>query len=126
MGHFNLNLCHLGEIEIKEMIEKFLDGKLSASEIELKILNSNLIIDGIESSIEGILTQPLIAKYHEITGKSIMHDLTKAYPPQIDRFICLLKAIENQKDVEYYYSEYWKNNIPKDAKITKVPDDAIF
>lgn len=42
------------------MIEKILNGKLSANDIELKLVNSNLSKTGIGNSIEyDLLIQPL-------------------------------------------------------------------
>lgn len=110
---------------LEQLIEQFLNGEISANDVELKLKSIHDINFG-DSREYAIYTKPLNRKYLEVTGKGILFDLTKSYPPYLDCVICLCKAIENKRDVEYYYEEYMKNNIPKDAVITEKPNDILY
>lgn len=111
---------------IDNLIEKFLNGEISANEIESKINEDEAIVIPGDSINYGMLTKPLNKKYYEITGNGISFDLTRAYPPAKERLICLIKAIENKRDVEYYYNEYWKKTVPKHIQVENNPEDRIF
>ncbi len=112
--------------DIKTMIEQFLEGRLLVSDIESKIRDGSLSLN-FENNMEyGELTQPLNKKYYDITCKGIAFESGKAYPPRIECFICLLKAIENKQDVEYYYNEYWKNNISSETTTTEKTDNILY
>lgn len=99
--------------DLNIIIDKFLKNEISATEIEEGI-NSNKIKFSISNSIEyNQITKPLTKRYNEMFDKGVVFYADKAYPPRLDCFICLLKAIENKKNVEYYYNEYWKKSIPQ-------------
>lgn len=112
--------------DLSSIVDKFLNGELSANDIEL-MLNDDKFHFSFGDSIEySTLTRPLNKKYREVTGNGIVFDLTKAYPSLKDCFICLLKAIETGKSVEYYYGEYWKNNLPEDGGCSEPPDNVFY
>lgn len=108
--------------DLNTIIDKFLNNEISATEIEEDI-NTNKIKFSVSNSKEyGEITRPLNKKYYEIFGKGITFYEDKGYPSREKCFISLLKAIENKKEVEYYYNEYLQGNNSDNKKEIKIDD----
>ncbi len=88
-------------MKLEEAIAMFLDGSITASQIEEKINNNTIVFD-VKSDYEyANLTKELNKLYSSITNKPVMLPLNSG---RKQNFINLLNAIENKTDITKYYS----------------------
>ena len=88
-------------MKLEEAIAMFLDGSITASQIEEKINNNTIVFDVKNDYEYANLTKELNKLYSSITNKPVMLPLNSG---RKQNFINLLNAIENKTDITKYYS----------------------
>ena len=106
--HSFIESCEENEAldDLQIIIDKFLRKEISVTEIEKNVNLSETKFPIKNSKEYSEVIKPLSKKYYEMFGKDIVFYNDKSYPSFEECFLSLLKAIEYNKEVEYYYNEY--------------------